>query len=58
MTINYAGNADKLDGKDSTEFAPAIHNHDSLYYRKSAVDNKISALEARIAALENKLASL
>lgn len=25
-------NADKLDGKDSTEFAPAVHAHDDLYY--------------------------
>jgi hypothetical protein len=34
----YADNADRLDGKDSTEFAAASHNHDSRYYTKSQSD--------------------
>jgi hypothetical protein len=30
----YAYNADQLDGKDSSAFASASHNHDDRYYRK------------------------
>ena len=31
-----AADSDKLDGKDSTEFAPAEHNHDTKYLGKTA----------------------
>ncbi len=51
ITVNYAtaaGNADTVDGQDSSEFAAAGHDHDGRYYSQTTVD----ALEARIAALE------
>ncbi len=35
-----ARDADKLDGNDSTYFAVASHNHDSLYYTETESDNR------------------
>lgn len=36
-------NADELDGKDSTEFAPASHNHDDRYYTETEGDARYLA---------------
>jgi hypothetical protein len=35
-----AGDADRLDGLDSTSFAATVHNHDSQYYGKAEGDNR------------------
>ena len=46
----YADNADKLDGRDASDFAssshshpysPENHTHDGRYYKKSEIDSKI-----------------
>ncbi|MBO8169090.1 MAG: hypothetical protein H0Z35_07910 [Thermoanaerobacteraceae bacterium] len=42
--LQGGGDADTLDGKDSTEFAGANHNHDSRYYTESEIDSKLSNL--------------
>ena len=57
ITVTYAaaaGNADTVDGQDSSAFAAAGHDHDGRYYTQATVD----ALEARIAALETLLAGV
>ena len=42
-----AADSDKLDGKDSTEFAPAEHNHDTKYLGKSAKAADSDKLDGR-----------
>lgn len=43
--------ADLLDGQDAASFAPAVHNHDTVYYPKSQVDTLIADLQAQIDVL-------
>ena len=40
--IDYAENADKLDGKDASEFADVNHTHDDRYYTETEVDDKLA----------------
>lgn len=42
-SASRAGDADKLDGKDSSEFAGSSHNHDDRYYTEAEVDAAIAA---------------
>lgn len=35
--------ADTLDGRHGDEFAPTVHNHDGLYYKKNEVDVKVNS---------------
>ena len=46
-----AANAQTLNGLYSSDFAPAVHQHNDLYYSKAEVDAIIASLEAQIAAL-------
>jgi len=47
-----AGDADTVDGQDSSAFAAADHTHDDRYYTQAQVDAIVDPLETRIAALE------
>ena len=58
ITIDYASNADKVDGQHASAFADATHNHDARYYTETEVNDLISDLVDRIAVLENKLAKI
>jgi GH24 family phage-related lysozyme (muramidase) len=40
--VDYAENADKLDGKDASEFADVNHTHDDRYYTETEVDDKLA----------------
>ena len=40
--IEYANNADMVDGKHASDFASSSHTHDDRYYTESEVDTKLN----------------
>jgi hypothetical protein len=59
----YADNADKLDGRDASDFAssshshpysPENHTHDGRYYKESEVNNLINNLQNEVNNLKNQ----